>query len=192
MLTFPRSIRHLAAAGLVAAALVVVLPGLAQAAMTVSGKPKITFSAVGSPGFLDIEGVGSTATATDDGTTLAFVVPMKSVSSGIALRDDHMNNEFVQVAQFPNATLTLAKADVKWPVALAESASGNVTATFNIHGVGQPVAVAYTVKKSKTGYRVNAKFPFDVTLHGIAIPSKMGVTVDPKMTADVQFDLVDG
>jgi polyisoprenoid-binding protein YceI len=184
--------RHLGGAFVLAAALAVVVPSLAQAGMTVSGKPKISFFAVGSPGFLDIEGESTVVTTADDGTKLSFVVPMSSVTSGIDLRDDHMNNEYVKVAQFPNATLTLAKADVKWPAALAESATGTVKGTFNVHGVDQPVDIAYTVKKSKTGYRVNAKFPFDVTTHGIAIPSYLGITVDPKMNADVQVDLVDG
>ncbi|MDP2311014.1 MAG: YceI family protein [Pseudomonadota bacterium] len=192
MRSFVRSVRILAGAGLVAGALMLVVPSVAQAAMTVSGKPKVSFFAVGSPGFLDIEGVASVFTATDDGAKLTFVVPMASVESGISLRDDHMNNEYVKVAQFPNATLVLTKADVKWPAAVAESSTGTVKGTFNVHGVDQPVDIAYTVKKSKTGYRVNAKFPFDVTQHGIAIPSYLGITVDPKMNADVQVDLVDG
>ena len=167
-------------------------PGLAHAGMTVSGKPKISFFAMGSPGFLDIEGESSTVTGTDDGTRLSFAVPMTSVSTGIDLRDGHMNNEYVKVAQFPNATFSLAKADVKWPAVLAESTTGTVKGTFNVHGVDQPVDVTYTAKKSKTGYRVTAKFSFDVSAHGIAIPSYLGITVDPKMKADVQVDLVDG
>jgi hypothetical protein len=31
-----------------------------------------------------------------------------------------------------------------------------------------------------------------VSAHGIAIPGYLGITVDPKMKADVQVDLVDG
>ncbi|MDP2315488.1 MAG: YceI family protein [Pseudomonadota bacterium] len=183
--------RALVAAAIVGSA-AMLAPSLAHAAMTVSGKPKISFFATGSPGFLDIEGESSTVTTTDDGTRLTFVVPMTTVSTGIDMRDSHMNDEYVQVAQFPNATLSLAKADVKWPAALAESATGTITGTFNVHGIDQPIDVTYTTKKSKTGYRVNAKFAFDCSKHGIAIPAYMGVTVDPKMTAEVQVDLVDG
>jgi len=167
-------------------------PGLAHAGMTASGKPKISFFATGSPGFLDIEGESSTLNVTDDGTRLTFSVPMTSVTTGIDLRDEHMNNEYVKVAQFPNATFSVAKADVKWPAALGESATGTIKATFNVHGVDRPVDVTYTAKKSKTGYRVTAKFDFDVASHGIAIPSYLGITVDPKMKADVTVDLVGG
>lgn len=177
---------------LVALAVAFAAPSVADASTTIGPKPKISFMATGSPGFLDIEGESDTITVTDDGTTLTFVVPMASVSSGISLRDDHMNDNYVEVAKFPNATLSLGKAGVTWPATVGEAATGTVKGTFNVHGVDQPVDISYTVKKSKTGYRVNAKFPFDCVQHGIAIPSYLGVTVDPKMTAVVQVDLVDG
>ena len=44
----------------------------ALAGMRVDGKPKVSFFAVGSPGFLDIEGTSSDLVAGDDGTTLTF------------------------------------------------------------------------------------------------------------------------
>lgn len=167
-------------------------PASADAAMRVDGKPKVSFFAVGSPGFLDIEGVTSAMTATDDGTRLTFTVPMESVKTGIDFRDSHMNEHYVETAKFPNATLSLPRADVKWPANVGETADGTVKATFNVHGQDQAVDVGYNVAKTKTGYRVKAKFNFDTARSGIAIPSYLGVTVDPKMKAEVTTDLVDG
>lgn len=168
-----------------------VLPLSAAAALKVEGKPKVSFFATGSPGFLDIEGVSGTAVVTDDGTKLSFAVPMTSVSTGISLRDEHMQNEYVKVAQFPNATLTVDKAAVQWGAAVGEKKTGSVPGEFNIHGVAKPVTVAYTTSKTKTGWKITGKFDFDVAQHGIAIPSYLGVTVDPKMRAEVAMDLVD-
>lgn len=162
------------------------------AGMTLSGTPKVAFFAQGSPGFLDIEGDTSTVQVADNGTNLTFTVPMTSVTTGIGLRDDHMNNEFVEVSKFPNAVLTLKNADIKWPVNVGEAAQGTVAATFDIHGVPGPTQVTYTVKKTKTGFRVTAKFPFDVSQHGISVPSYMGVTVAPAMHAEVTLDLLAG
>lgn len=179
---------RLAAAALLAA---LALPFAADAAVTVTGKPKVSFFATGSPGFLDIEGETSKITAADDGARLTFTVPMTSVSTGIDMRDEHMNNEYVQVAQFPNAVLAFDKAAVTWPTATGEKKEGTVKADFTIHGVTKPVDVTYTNARTKTGYRVNAKFNFDVSQHGIAIPSYLGVTVDPKMRTEVTLDLVD-
>lgn len=183
-----RPSRPFLAAALVAA---LALPLAAHAGLKVDGKPKVSFFATGSPGFLDIEGVTNTLSATDDGTKLTFTVPMTSVKTGIDLRDEHMNNEYVQVAQFPNAVLTVDKAAVQWGAAVGEKKSGTAPGEFTIHGVTKPVTVTYTTSKTKTGFKVTGKFDFDVSQHGIAIPSYLGVTVDPKMKADVTLELAD-
>ena len=167
------------------------LPLVAEAAMQAGSKVKVAFFASGSPGFLDIEGDSNTLTVADDGTKLSFTVPMKSVHTGIDMRDDHMNNEYVDVAHFPNAVLTFAKADVKWPDVGATS-KGSVKATFNIHGQDQAVSVDYTIKHAGTTYSVSAKFNYDASAYGIQIPSYMGITVDPKQRAEVNLDLIDG
>lgn len=181
---------HLSRSLFAAAAIFALSTAPAWAGMSVSGKPKVVFNAEGSPGALDIEGVTNTLTLTDDGTTLTFTVPMATVKSGIALRDDHMNNEYVQVAQFPNATLSFAKSAVTWPANPGESSKGTVTASFGIHGVQQPVTVSYDIKRDATGYAVKAGFDLDASKHGIAIPSYLGITVDPKMKASATVSLV--
>jgi len=178
-----------------AIASLVLLTGLALstpawAGMTLSGTPKLAFFAQGSPGFLDIEGVTNTVQVADDGTSMTFTVPMSTVSTGIGLRDDHMKNEFVEVAKFPNAVLSIKDADISWPVNVGDATKGTAAATFTIHGVTNTTQVAYTAKKSKTGYRVTASFPFDIGQHGIRVPSYLGVTVAPAMRAEVTLDLV--
>ncbi|HNH46128.1 MAG TPA: YceI family protein [Myxococcota bacterium] len=168
------------------------IPLIAHAALKVDGKPKISFFAVGNPGFLDIEGVSSTMTVVDDGTKLVFTVPMASVKTGIDTRDEHMNDKYVVQGKYPDAILTLAKADVQWPTEVGVAASGKVKATFNIHGQDQAVEVEYTNRKSKTGWRVSAKFNYDTSASGIEIPSYLGVSVEAKQRAEVTIDLIDG
>lgn len=163
----------------------------AWAGMTLTGTPKVTFNATGSPGFLDIEGVSSTVKVTDDGTTLSFAVPMSTVSTGIELRDNHMNEHYVEVAKYPDVTIKLPKASVQWPANAGDSTSGKVSATFNAHGVDVPTDVTYTVKKGKSSTKVTAKFAFNTNSHGISIPSYLGITVDPAMTAEATIELVD-
>lgn len=161
----------------------------AFAGMGIEGKPKVSFFATGSPGFMSIEGVSSAVTLTDDGTRLTFTVPMSTVDSGIALRDEHMNKNYVQIDQYPNVVLDLAKAEVTWPT--DGSSTGTVNANFTVHGVTRPTTVGYTVTKTKTGYRVKARFDYDVSQHGITIEPYMGVSFDHKMYATVAVDLVD-
>ncbi len=177
--------------GFAALALALVFAGPADAAVGISGKPKVSFFAAGSPGALDIEGASSDLRVSDDGTMLVFTVAMASVHTGIDMRDEHMNAKFVEIGKFPDAILTVGKADILWPMTLAEAKTGTANATFNIHGADQPVTLEYTIQKSKTGHRVRTKFSFDVTKSGIAIPDYLGITVDPKMHAQVTVDLID-
>lgn len=163
----------------------------AWAGMTLTGTPKVTFNATGSPGFLDIEGVTSTVKVADDGSTLSFAVPMTTVSTGIELRDDHMNEHYVEVGKYPDVTMKIPKASVQWPANVGDSTSGKVSGTFNVHGVDVPTDVNYTIKKGKTSTKVSAKFAFNTTSFGISIPSYLGITVDPAMTAEATIELVD-
>ena len=164
---------------------------MAQAGMRIDGKPKVAFFAVGNTGFLDIEGTTSDLVATDDGTTLSFACKLDTVSTGIGLRDEHMKSKFMHTQEYPTTSLSFPKSAVPWPVAVGESADGTAAAAFTAHGVTKDVAVAYVVRKTKTGFRITAKFPFDIAQHGIAVPSYLGVTVETVMRAEVAFDLVD-
>ena len=174
------------------AALALALTSLpAAAAFQVDGKAKISFFAEGSPGALDIEGKSTELSLTDDGTTVTATVPLSSVTTGIDLRDDHMKNKYLEIATFPDVVLTFSRAELQLPTELAQSTTGTVQATFTAHGISQPATVRYTLKKSKTGYAVDASFDYDISKHGVEIPSYLGVTVDPAQNARVRFDLLD-
>lgn len=166
-------------------------PLVADAGMTLDGKPKVSFFATGSPGFMSIEGVSSTMTVSDDGTRLSFTVPMSTVDSGISLRDEHMNKNYVQIDKYPDVKIDFARADVKWPTEVGASSDGTVNGNFTMHGVTQPAAVVYTVTKTKTGYKIKAKFNYDCNAHGITIEPYMGISFDPKMYATVTMDVID-
>lgn len=172
-------------------ALALLLPAVADASMTIDGKPKVSFFATGSPGFMSIEGVSSTMTLTDDGTRLTFSVPMATVDSGIPLRDEHMNNNYVQIDKYPDAVIDLAKADVAWPAEVGKSADVTVKANFTIHGMTHPTTVTATVTKTKTGFKVKGRFDYDVNAYAIVIEPYMGISFDPKMYATVNVDLLD-
>lgn len=159
----------------------------AAAAPTVVGKPKLTFVATGSPGFLSIEGVTDTLSVTEADGRLTFTVPMETVSSGIALRDEHMNHNYVQIDKFPNAVIDFAKAEVTWPS--DGNFTGTVAANFTMHGVTQPVTVGYTITRTKAGWKVKGRFDYDVNAHGITIEPYMGISFDPKMYATFAMEL---
>lgn len=175
-------------------AALLLLPGAASAGLKVDSTiaaPKVGFHANGEPGALDIDANTADLAVADDGTTLTFTVALGTVSTGIDLRDEHMKDKFLQVGSFPNATLAFPKASITWPVEVAKRTKGSVDAQFTAHGVTKPVKVTYDVSKTKTGYKVDASFPYDISQHGIEVPSYLGITVDAKQTAKATFYLVD-
>ncbi|MEQ1506547.1 MAG: YceI family protein [Myxococcota bacterium] len=172
-------------------ALWLLLPGIADASMSIDGKPKVTFFATGSPGFMSIEGVTSTMTLADDGTRLTFTVPMDTVDSGISLRDEHMNKNYVQTDKFPNAIIDFARADMTWPTEIGKSVDGKVAGNFTAHGVTKPTTITYTATKTKTGFKIKGRFDYDCNAHGMVIEPYMGISFDPKMYATVVVDLID-
>jgi polyisoprenoid-binding protein YceI len=168
--------------------LVLLVPLDALAGPAVTGKPRVVFHATGSPGFLDIEGTTSAVTVAATGEMLVFTVPIDTVETGIALRDQHLRETYVDTKSFPDAVLALPRAGIAWPV--GTTAEGTVTGQFTAHGVTRPVAVTWSLAERDGTTRVRATFPFDVSAHGIAIPSYLGVTIAPAMTAEVKLELV--
>jgi len=163
----------------------------AMAAFQVDGKPKVSFFAKGSPGALDIEGKSAELAISDDGTTLTCTVGLTHLYTGIELRDEHMRDKFLEVGTFPNATLSIARADLQLPTDLGQSTQGTVQGSFTAHGVTKPVTISYSLKKSKTGYAVDASFDYNASDFGIAIPSYLGITIDPAQKIRARFDMID-
>lgn len=172
-------------------AVLIAVPATSFAGYRLGPKPKVSFFATGSPGFLSIEGKTTDITLVDDGEQLAFTVPIASVDTGIALRDQHMRDKYVQADQFPDLVLVLPRSAVAFPAEKGRMSEGTVEATFTTHGVALPVTVTYTAKRKTESWTVSASFPFDVSKHGIEIPSYMGVTIDPAMQAEVVLDVVE-
>lgn len=163
----------------------------AAAAFQLDGKPKVSFYAEGSPGALDIEGKTSDLVLVDDGTTVTATVDLAGVSTGIDMRDQHMKAKYLEVGSFPDASLSFPRAELQLPTELGASTSGEISGTFTVHGVPQPATVRYTVKRKRSGYAVDATFDYDASKHGIAIPSYLGITVDPAQKARARFDMID-
>jgi polyisoprenoid-binding protein YceI len=165
-------------------------PGVAAAGWSLSGTQKVSFEATGT--VMDMEGSSDKLRLSETGDQVVFSVAMNTVSTDNDLRDDHMQNKYVEVAKFPDAVVSLPKAEFKLPAAAGEKVKGTVKGTFTVHGVSKPVTVNYSAKRGDSSVKVEASFDFDVNQHGITIPDYMGVTIEPKMKAKASVELIDG
>ncbi len=187
----PSLVRPMLLAGLAA---LLLLPSAAFAGLTVDttvAKPDVRFAANGEPGALDIDARTTDGTLADDGTNVVFAVPLANVKTGIELRDEHMKSKFLHVDQHPNVSLSVAKASLTFPTEVGKKTSGTADAQFTVMDVAKPTKVKWEIAKTKTGYKLSGSFGFDISQHGVEIPSYLGVTVDAKMTAKAVFYAAD-
>ncbi len=150
---------------------------------------KIEFLAVGRPSMLKIRGI---AKPEGEAKVLEGSLSEKSgilsgkasfalstLDTGIALRNRHMKEKYLETAKFPNAELALT--ELKLPKELL-SGEGEAKAvpfqgTLTVHGVPKPVSGKVDVRRAGSTMHLSFEFGTKITGHGIELPSFMGVTV---------------
>ncbi len=167
------------------------IAGLADAklARVTTEAAKAHFHASG-PAGMGIEGNTTDVSVADDGTTLKVIVALGNITTGISLRDDHTRNKYLEVGKFPNATLSVPRASLKFP-ADGGTTSGDVQGTMNIHGHDKAVTLHYAAAKKGASITIAGTTPLDITDFGINVPSYLGVTVKKDITVDISFVATD-
>ena len=86
----------------------------AEAKITRTGTPSVSFHASG-PAGMKIVGTTGDLDVDDQGAKVVIRVPLRNLSTGISLRDDHMRNKYLQVGSYPNAELTVDRSTLHFP-----------------------------------------------------------------------------
>lgn len=146
--------------------------------------PTIRFQAVGSPGFLTIEGRGATAKGklqkTKSGSVEgAFLVDLKEFDTGIELRNSEMQQTYLEVEKYRYAHLRLN------PVAIPNSGYFNWSGELSLHGVGNKINGVAFVQGSK----IEAKFSVNTSDYKIKKPIHMGIGIEEKVNVIVSLDV---
>ena len=169
---------------------VLCLAWVADAKLSRAGAPDVSFTAVG-PAGMKIVGTTTELSVADDGQAVTVTVPLTNLTTGIALRDRHMKEKYLDVGKYPQAKLVVSRASIKFPSAGAESQSDGQGA-MTIHGVTKNVPFKYTSKHDDRGYHVNGTVRLNIGDFGIEVPKYLGVTVKPDIDVAVRFDANDG
>ncbi|MBK8213431.1 MAG: YceI family protein [Myxococcales bacterium] len=161
------------------------LVGSAHAKLSGSGG-SVEFTATG-PAGLKIVGTTSQITVREDGANVVVTVPLAGLDTGIALRNKHMREKYLEVDKFPTAELTVARSALK-----VGEGSGTAQGTMKIHGQTRPVSFGYTAAKGGPGLTVEGTVHLDMKAFGIEVPSYMGVTVKPDVDVKAKLGVSDG
>ena len=160
---------------------------LGHAALSAPKDVRVAFSASG-PAGLKIEGSTKELTVTDGDSNVVVDVPLANLATGIALRDQHMKDKYLEVAKYPLATLTVARSALKVPASGAR-ATADAPATLKLHGQVRPVTVHYdaTADADGTGLAVHGELHIRMDDFGITVPTYLGVTVKPPVDVTADF-----
>ena len=175
--------KKLITSGLVAVGMLAAL-GVAEAKLAGNGGD-VQFTAVG-PGGLKIVGTTKEISVKDDGSTVTVVVPLANLDTGIALRNKHMREKYMEVDKFPTAELSVPRSALKFA-----DGSGSAAGTMKIHGQTRNVTFNYTAKKGGGGFAVDGSVRLNIKDYGIDVPSYMGVTVKPEVDVAAKFQAAD-
>jgi polyisoprenoid-binding protein YceI len=176
----------LAAAGS-AALLTVVAPAHARIART--GDATVSFHATGTAG-MSFTGTTSELRADEQGGIVVVVVALGGLKTGIALRDRHMRERYLEVDKFPNAELRVARGALQVPAPETET-SATATGTVTLHGQSKPVRFSYVAKRQGGAIRVAGAMRVNMKDFGIQAPSYLKIAMNPEVDVAVRFQATD-
>lgn len=173
---------------IIAIASLLLLAGTAAAWTRTASPAKVVFKAVMRPGGA-FEGKTGELTVSETAQAVSVTVPLQKLETGIALRDRHMKEKYLEVAKFPAATLEVSKAALKIPDN-GKAAEGEATGAFTLHGVKKDIKFRYKGSCDGTGVcDVTGSFDISFNDYGVVVPSYLGVTVKPETSIVASFQV---
>jgi polyisoprenoid-binding protein YceI len=165
------------------------------ATQTLSAKGgQVDILALGRPSFVKIHGVGEAPSGKVlvDGKAVSgeFEFALKTLATGIELRDEHMKNKYLEVEKFPKARLVIQKVKTTdgWSVQKPTLKDAAFEGTLTLHGITKPVTGTFSMGDKRD---VSAKFDVKLTDFQVIVPSFAGITVKDEVEVNVKIDQLD-
>jgi polyisoprenoid-binding protein YceI len=136
---------------------------------------------------MKIEGTTSELKVAETDGHVVVGVALGSLTTGIALRDQHMREKYLEVSKYPEAILSIARSALRVPAAGGDRLAADAPGTLKLHGQSRPVTVHYEASPDASGVAVNGRFHLRMDDFGIAIPSYLGVSVKPDVDVTATF-----
>ena len=148
----------------------------------------VTFKGNGPAGF-KIEGKSDAVNIKHDDKAFTIIIPLKGLTTGIALRDNHMHEKYLEDAKYPDAVLEVPAASLKVP-APGATVDTDTKGMMTLHGKTKEVPFKYhAVCKADGICDATGNIALNVNDFGIVIPSYLGVTMKPDITVETAFQV---
>ena len=117
----------------------------------------------------------------------SLAVDLRTLDTGISLRNQHLRENYLEVDKAGYDTATLSEIDLKGLKPDAREGKGSFTGSLALHGVKKTVTGAVDVRQADAGLRVKASFPVNLSDYSIRAPRYLGVGVKNTVQVDVAF-----
>lgn len=163
----------------------------ASSALAVYARTKtpaaVQFTGVGPGGFKMVGKTAALQLAQDD-KNLTLIVPLAELTTGIALRDRHMRDKYLEVAKFPDTRLTVPLASLPTPAAGAP-VRGELKGTLTLHGVQKEIPFQYEASCNADKLcSAKGSFTINIKEFGVIVPTYLGVTLKPDVAVEASFE----
>jgi len=141
-------------------------------------------------GSFDAKTTALAGTLTASGSTIngSLTVDLRTLDTGISLRNDHLREKYLEVdkgAGYDKAVLS--DITLKGINPDAAAGKGSFGASLTVHGVTKMVNGPVEVRTAGAGLRVKASFPVNLPDYNIAEPRYLGVGVKNIVQVEVTF-----
>ncbi|MGE5365414.1 MAG: YceI family protein [Bacteroidota bacterium] len=116
---------------------------------------------------------------------LYFEVDLRTLDTGIGLRNRHMRDNYLHTDRYPYASFRgrVIKADRKDNNSYNTTTEGKMT----IHGVTKPVKIEGIMTYEKNGFRIKSSFSIKLTDYSIEVPKLMFMKISDKIDLVADF-----
>ena len=121
-------------------------------------------------------------------STVQFYIDLTTVSTGVKLRDEHMQEEYLQTDKYPFAQFS-GKIVSSFNPASADTQQVTVKGTFKVHNVSHVITVSGKVKISPQKLYVYAAWPVKLGDYNIRIPQVLFMKVSPTQAVSISTTL---
>lgn len=118
-------------------------------------------------------------------STIQFYIDLTTVSTGVKLRDEHMQEEYLQTDKYPFAQFA-GKIVSPFNPQAADSQHVTVKGTFKVHGVSRKITVHGTMLISPKKLVVTAAWPLMLKNYNIKIPEVLFMKVSEKQAVSMR------
>lgn len=117
-------------------------------------------------------------------STVQFYVDLTTVSTGVKLRDEHMQEEYLQTDKYPFAQFS-GKIVSTFNPASTDTQKVTVKGTFKVHNVSHVITVNGKIKISPKKLYVYAAWPVKLGDYNIRIPQVLFMKVSPTQAVSI-------